>query len=218
MEMKVNSKMLHIPPFISTSWENIISLHLEDEKIIITLINGAFIELPPLDPPLIELIFAAHARHLTQPSEGQTAPLSFPLLKIAAGNLDTLGTALQHNPEQANIPDLPRDVLDKIGTISKAMGIEDPDLLPKAEARCNCVHCQIARAIAGEKKEEAQEEIVSDADLTFRAWDIAEKENNFYLVTNPLDDLEQYTVCLGDSIGCTCGSKNCEHIHAVLNS
>jgi len=124
---------------------------------------------------------------------------------------------MQHNKEQANAPDLPPELLTKIAGITKIIGMEDPSAMPSPEPNCNCFHCQIARAMRGKKKED-EEEIVTDADLQFRTWEIEHKEKNLYLVTNPLDDKEHYNVFLGDPIGCTCGEKNCEHIRAVLQS
>jgi hypothetical protein len=61
-------------------------------------------------------------------------------------------------------------------------------------------------------------EEISDDDLKFRDWEIAQTEANLYSVTNPLDPSEHYSVFLGEPLGCTCGSKNCEHIKAVLKS
>ena len=63
-----------------------------------------------------------------------------------------------------------------------------------------------------------KEEIVSDAELHFREWDIKQLEKQLYNVTNPLDTTEHYQVFLGTPLGCTCGKTNCEHIRAVLNS
>ena len=134
-----------------------------------------------------------------------------------------MGTLLQHNPEQADGPDLPPEVLEKITQLSKAMGIDDPEAAPKPEPHCNCMRCQIAKAMqAGLEKEERPaeepEEIVSDEELKFCSWDIKQTEDKLYCVTNRLDEKEHYHVYLGDPIGCTCGQTHCEHIRAVLDS
>jgi hypothetical protein len=232
--MKINPKILSIPPFISTSWKNIISLHMEQYDshpvVIVNMVNGTRVELPPLDSPIIEAIFIAHAKFLEleqHTSQNKTtvqnrpteAILSFGFSPIKMG-IENLGSALQHNPEAADSPDLPKEVVEKIVAVSKAMGIEDPSLLPKAEPHCNCMHCQIARALQGESKqdENKEEEIVTDEDLKFRLWDVIQTSDKLYCVSNPLDIDEQYSVFLGEPIGCTCGQKNCEHIRAVLNS
>jgi hypothetical protein len=249
MHFRINSRILSIPPFISTSWKNIVSIHLENEGgqplLIINLTNGSRIQLPPLDPPIMGVIFTAHADSLESdlpslsnhlPSTPQNPPANEPLMtfdlspiKIGMAGLENLGSALQHSPEQSESPNLPQEILEKITSISKAMGIEDPNLLPRAEPHCNCVHCQIARAINGEREENGErenpesaealeEETISDEDLKFRLWDIAQKNEKLYSVTNPLDEKECYGVFLGNPVGCTCGTKNCEHIRAVLNS
>lgn len=224
--MKITSKFLSIPPFISTSWDNILALHLEnydsEPLLVVILKNGMRVELPPIDPNIVEEIFSAHAKYLNNDTQARSKEpaISFGLapFKMGAG-LDQLGSALQHNPEQTDSPDMPSDILDKIVKITKAMEIDEP-LLPKAEPHCNCMHCQIARAIRDEKKEEslAEEETVSVKDLTFRLWDVAQTTDKLYRVTNPLDSDENYNVFLGEPIGCTCGQKNCEHIKAVLSS
>jgi len=140
-------------------------------------------------------------------------PLPFPI--------EGLTSTLQHNPEQADTPPLPPEILEK-SNLSKASSGRS-DLAPKAEPHCNCPYCQITRAITGALLEaEASipqiEEEVSAADLTFRNWDIKQESNKLYCVTNPLDTKEHYSVFLGEPVGCTCGSKNCEHIQAVLRS
>ena len=238
--MIINPKILSIPPFISTSWKNILSIFLENydttPKVIVILVGGSRIELPPLDPHIVESIFEAHANYLEVelqasqknfPIQNRNAnetliPLGFPQFKIGNQGIDNLaGAPLQHNPEQADIPDLPPEVLEKVSAVAKAMGIDDVSNLPKAEPHCNCMHCQIARAIRDEKKEIdiiPEEEQVSSDDLKFRLWDISQKDDKLYIVTNPLDQNEHYEVFLGDTVGCTCGEKNCEHIRAVLNS
>ena len=67
--------------------------------------------------------------------------LSFPLrFGIEGGNM---GNLLQHNSEASDSPDLPKEVLEKMASLSKVIGFENPDNFPKAEPRCNCMHCQI---------------------------------------------------------------------------
>ncbi len=242
--MKINNQILSIPPYISTAWKNIASLHVENRypsfSLIVTLLSGARIEIPQLEPAMVEAIFAAHARYLEQEEKAAApksapprTPLNFPggtgqlvsfalPFKNAQIDLEGFGNMVQHNPEQADAPDLPPDVLKKIAQISKTMGIDDPNTLPKPEPHCNCMHCQIARAMGGEERASApeaeSEEIVLDEELNFRTWDVAQAGENLYLVTNPLDAKEQYNVYLGKPVGCTCGQPHCDHIRAVLNS
>jgi hypothetical protein len=242
--MKINPKILSIPPYISTSWKNIASLHVENHQptfvLIVTLHNGARIEVPDLEPSMIESIFAAHTRFMeqdekaAQPKAPPRTPLNFPMgqeqllslglpLRNGLSGIEHFGSLLQHNPEQADSPDLPLDILQKIADLSKTLGIEDPNAIPKPEPHCNCMHCQIAKALQiglnGELPEkESQEEIVSDEELKFKTWDIAQTGDKLYVVTNPLDDKEHYNVYLGEPVGCTCGENHCEHIRSVLNS
>jgi hypothetical protein len=256
--VKINYKILSIPPYISTSWDNVTSLHLEkrdDETLLVVgLNNGVCIEVPLLEQPIIDAIFAIHAKVIEQesqissavPSSGnfsnsgrkeQVFTFGFPL-PVSMENLEQLGTFLQHSSAQSDAADLPYGVLAKVSDLVKTIGIEDPSVLPKPEPHCNCPHCQIARALhqgLGELEEreanadkegshegshdenQAQEEPISLEDLRFREWAVYQKGDRVYRVTNPLDEKEYYDVYLGESTGCTCGQKNCEHVRTVLN-
>ncbi len=242
--MKINPKILSIPPYISTSWKNIASLHIENQSsmiiLVVTLLSGARIEVPHLDQAMMEAVFAAHARFLEHEERPQAnklppkSPIGFLTgqeqqilsmeLPIKGGvmNMENFGMLLQHNPQQADSLDLPPDILEKITQLSKTLGIDDPNAIPKAEPHCNCMRCQIARAmqkgIEGDGEQSQQEEIVRDEELKFRTWDVAETGDKLYLVSNPIDQKEHYNVYLGDPVGCTCGQTHCEHIRAVLNT
>ena len=243
--MKINPKILSIPPYISTSWKNIASLHIENQSsmivLVVTLLSGARIEVPHLEPAMMEAVFAAHARFLEQEERPQSnklppkSPIGFLTgqeqqilsmeLPIKGGvmNMENFGMLLQHNPQQADSPDLPPDILEKITQLSKTLGIDDPNAIPKAEPHCNCMRCQIARAmqkgVEGDGEQQGQqEEIVLDEELKFRTWDVAQTGDKLYLVSNPIDQKEHYNVYLGDPVGCTCGQAHCEHIRAVLNT
>lgn len=249
MKIKINDKVICFPPFISTSWENVRFLRVENEAItgaeilVITLADGSHIKIPNLEEKFIYAIFASHLKFLEQRSEAFSheketsfakkipAPetmnenalggFGFPL-RFGIAGIEGLGAALQHNPGQADTPLLPSEILNKIAAIAKVVGNDDIAAMPQPEKNCNCVHCQIARAIhqgAGPENHEIDpDEIVTDEDLKFRLWDISHDGNNLYTVTNPTDTCEYYNVYLGDPVGCTCGQKNCEHIKAVLNS
>jgi hypothetical protein len=106
--------------------------------------------------------------------------------------------------------------LEKITTVARAFGLADTSALQDPEPNCNCVYCQVVRSLKQENK--TPEEEVSESDLRFRNWDIVQTADKLYLITNPLDKNEHYNVYLGSPLGCTCGSKNCEHIRAVLSS
>lgn len=246
--MKINQKILSIPPYISTSWKNIAALHVEYEDgilvLIVTLLSGVKISVPNLQASLIETIFNCHARaiEMEEKQSNQKTKSIFPLLPGMSGfgpgqlfsfelplkldalpGVDNLNSVLQHNPEQSDTPDLPTEILSKIAKLSATIGITDHNNIPTAEPHCNCIHCQIARALQkgiNHRKEEEvdSEEVVSDEDLRFRTWNIAQTGDKVFVVTNPLNTEENYNVYLGDPVGCTCGEKHCEHIRAVLSS
>ena len=100
----------------------------------------------------------------------------------------------------------------------KMMPKQDRKTLPKAEPHCNCTYCQITRTLSHAQQEEEQDEEVTEEDLRFRSWDIEQKGDQLFTVTNPLDKAETYQVFLGHPVGCTCGKKKCAHIEAVLRS
>jgi hypothetical protein len=229
--MLVNQKILSVPPYISTSWKNIISLHLEERHdrflLIILLKNNTKVEVPGLNKDDIDRIFQYHARAIESETELENINLkdsgisSFGIpFKGGLDQLEFIGSAMQHNPNQTNSPSLPPEIISKIAHIVKVLGISDSEHLPKPEPHCNCFHCQIAKALQTSTgiNEENLDPEVSDEELRFKDWEIKQTGNNLYSVTNPLDQQECYSVFLGDPIGCTCGNKDCDHIKAVLRS
>src|SRR5262249_9447287 len=134
-------------------------------------------------------------------------------------------TALQHNPAQADAPDIPTEILQKIGAIVKIVAPEDVFAEAAPVPNCNCPHCQITRAIcpdeaefdfASEAKEHAQHE---RENLPPQRWTIQQTGENLYSVTDNEDVTQtEYKVFLGKPVGCTCGKEGCEHIVAVLKS
>ena len=219
--MKVTDKMLSLPPYISTSWKNIISLQVDSRPygpvLVIELMTGNKVEVPNLDVKTIEKIFSTHAEVMDQEANSSKTALqsfAFPLPII-----EGIPSLLQHNLEQANTPPLPPEMLEKITLMTKGLIPDDLTNLPKPEPHCNCPHCQIMRALSGTTEiPPSIEEDVSDEDLKFRTWDIKQEGEKLFSVTNPLDQKEHYTVFLGEPIGCTCGNNNCVHIQTVLRS
>jgi len=134
------------------------------------------------------------------------------------------GQVLQHQPEQSNMPEIPNEILSKVASFAKTINQETGQVLfPDTQPHCNCFYCQIGRAvnaetIASPEVQKVEEEIVSDEDLKFKEWDVLQKGESLYEVTNPLDSSEMYQVFLGQPIGCTCGRNDCEHIKAALNT
>ncbi len=233
--MKISKRVLSIPPHLITPWENISSVQLEGECIVVALLDGQRIALPGLDNQAIAQIFAAYEKHLEnesdllEPSTSVQQGASFPFpglpqtgssaFRLGIGGLEEMSSFMQHDSNQMSAPDMPKEILEKIAGVARVVAPDDVESIPKAEPHCNCPHCQISRAIRQEERqEEKTEEIVTDAELTFRDWDVKEVSKQLYKVTNPINDSEEYTVCLGDQVGCTCGDSNCEHLRQVLMS
>jgi hypothetical protein len=229
--MRINQKILSIPPYISTTWKNVSSLHVETRQqsfiLVILLVTGARIEIPGLDLGIIKAVFAAHASSV-EVDVPPSRPTKIAEHKVTLGMalksdfLDVfgnMGPLLEHNPERADDPALPTEFVQKIAGLSKTLGIKDSALIPKPEEHCNCMHCQIASALrSGLIEEQEEEEIITDEDLKFRDWDILKTGDKLYSVANPFDAQEKYSVFLGEPVGCTCGNRHCEHVRAVLNS
>lgn len=237
MKVKINEKLICIPPYISTTWDRVAFLQTEhgyeaNLTLVLNLIDGNIIKIPNLDSSIIDIAFAAHLKHLERGIEVKTVgnqppsieqlggiPIRFGITNFPGG-LEALESTFQHNPAQSGAPDLPKEVLDKIVGITKLMTNGDVNGIPKPEPHCNCMHCQIARVIHEISNEENPviEDPVSDDDLKFHNWNIAKSGEKLYTVSNPLDPKEHYSVYLGSPVGCTCGQPNCEHILAVLYS
>ncbi len=220
--MKINEKILNIPPYISTAWDNINTIFSDNNNnIIINLNDGSKITIPNLHGEIIEEIFDVHAKFIEK-KNSITSTLKFqtPLLNDPLGGLESMSSAMQHNPEQKDAPNLPPDLLKKIAGLAKIFSDETSLEMPKPEQNCNCVYCQIAKAlnIGSGINPENLDEAVSEEELKFKLWDIEEIDEKLFTITNPLDSNEHYNVYLGNPIGCTCGKKDCEHIKAVLNS
>ncbi len=242
--MKITPKIFSLPPYISTTWNHVIAIHMKETTLVVSLVDGDFIEIPGLKGEIIDQIFASHAafieNEIAEDAEDQAQVAlnkivksnPHPLLskegmidhpfKIGFAALDGFGGVLQHNPTQSESPDIPQEVLQKIAAIAKIIALDDPNSLPKAEPHCNCMHCQISRAIEGEtiekKNPKIEEPQVADNELGFCQWDIEQTGEQMFVVTNRLDQIEKYSVYLGHPVGCTCGKSGCEHILAVLKS
>ncbi|MBS0656259.1 MAG: hypothetical protein JSR46_10810 [Verrucomicrobia bacterium] len=233
--VKITDKIISIPPYISTTWDKVVSLHMKEQELIITLKNGEAVALPGLAPDVIELMFSSHAAFL---EASASRPIQEPVKKIlqgadhlgapfrlAFGSIETIGQSLQHNPAYSDLPPIPADIAEKIGLIAKAVPSEDLASLPAAEENCNCIYCQMCRILKQGVAASAEplhmsveplEEEVSEADLRFEQWEITNSGDKLYHLTNKLDSSEQYDVFLGSPVGCTCGKPNCEHVIAVL--
>lgn len=234
--MKINSKVLSIPPFISTSWENVASLHMdENNSLVIALKMSGKVVIPNLPGSVLNEVFVAHSDFLEHQNSHKFIPnnggntLSIGVLpsNLSDMGMENFSGLMQHDPSQQNAPPLPQEILSRISSVAKALGLDFGAFqLPPGEPHCNCPYCQIAKSMSDDnniKKDQdkelsANEEPVTDADLAFREWDIKQAGEKLYQVSNPFNSSEQYQVYLGHPVGCTCGKNNCEHILAVLNS
>jgi hypothetical protein len=235
--MQINSSFLHLPPHISTSWSQVCALYMQDSStLVIQLIEGNQITVHDISPNVIENIFDSHAAylekeqseqslikqpqfltsHTNQLEQGIELPIQFGI-----SSLEGIHSAMQHNPAQSMGPELPPEILQKIAAIAKIVSPPDEiQNLPKPEPHCNCMHCQIARAIrqeASSSEEDVELEITAD-DLHFDDWIIQQTGDKLYTVTHKLDPIKHYSVYLGEPVGCTCGETGCDHVLAILRS
>ncbi len=242
MKVKINKQLICIPPYISARWSQIAFIESQegDAKGLATLklhlVDGEVVSIPNLDQAVIDMAFHEHLLYLESTQQGKEDAFQEEKLGSLIGVLQQFSKGcdvqisspkqlfsslfsgaipvdivLQHTPEQKDQPDAPAEILEKMAAMIRSLAESVPVLLPKPEPHCNCMHCQVARTIADEDEEEVEEE-----DLKFREWDVIQSGDQLYTVTNPLDPQEQFSVYLGDPIGCTCGQPNCEHIEAVL--
>lgn len=236
MQIKINEKILSIPPYISTSWSHIAALHMQGSILVITMDDGNTIHITNLSKETIELIFNYHATYLEKENLNMSHLSSFlnptkkdsiqnlmdqmnePTIRLAFGSLEGMNGVMQHNSQQANSPDLPTELLQKISAITKIIAPIEETTNLKAEPDCNCFYCQIARAVNPPLNEKNPHEEVNDEELQFQQWAITQIGDHLFSVTNRLDDHEKYNVYLGQPVGCTCGKSGCEHILAVLKS
>ncbi len=228
--MKVNDKILSIPPYLSTSWRSVMSIRLDQDLLIVTLKNGDSISVPGLRGPDLDKIFKGYEAYL----ENETEPAVIVPRGSSLGHLlSDLGLSegpaqmslgiFQHDPALSGSLPLPAEILHKIVTVAKMMAAENNLVLPKPEPNCQCFHCQVARAV--QEAVQPQEEIaieldaeVTEDELQFSQWAIRPAGENLYKVLNKLDTTEEYAVFLGEPVGCTCGKSGCEHVLAVLRS
>ena len=214
--MKINHKILSIPPYISTSWKNIQTLFLKETFLIITLNNGTEIAIPGLPMPILNEIFQAHTLFLEKEKEvtlkPQTASISSFSFGLPLPAIDSFTHIMHHNPEEAHAADLPKEILEKVAEITQSIGlnVNQEELFPKAEPHCNCPYCQLARTLHKQEEDEVE--------LHFREWEVTDLGDERFILKNPKNPQEHYEVSLSAPVGCTCGKQNCEHIHFILRN
>ena len=124
MKVKIDEKLICIPPFISTTWDQVSFLQSEEESetglfaLTIHLTEGKTVSIPNLDSSLIDIAFSSHVHYLEKVTSHTTQ---------AKGGEEgkDLSTLLQQltglSPEQ-------------IGNIPIRFGISTPDSMPGMEA------------------------------------------------------------------------------------
>lgn len=223
MKAKIDQSIICIPPYVSATWDQVAFLQSEENPetkkfaLFLHFGDGKVVAIPNLDPSIVDIAFSSHLKYLEQRKGSTLEPIA--QFRIGLPGMENLADALHHDQSKAETPDLPKEVLERIAQMAKMVTGGELEAFPKPEPHCNCIHCQLAKAIhnlQGEEKELS--EPVSDEDLKFRNWDIHESGDKLYVVTNPIDPDECYNVYLGSPVGCTCGHSRCEHIEAVLSS
>ena len=228
--MKINELYLSIPPHISVCWREVSFIAMNGDDLKIQLKNGKVVSIPCLPEDVLKNIFAFHALHIEQeyiplpplplgklpPNPFQFDPQDLLDIPVAfkIGTPDGVISALAHNPIQSQAKPLPPELLDKIVSITKSLGMNF-DNLPQGESSCRCYFCQIMNHIQLQKFIEQE---VTEEDLKFHEWNIKKTGDNLYSVENPLNHTEKYSVFLGHPVGCSCGKEGCEHLIAVLKS
>jgi hypothetical protein len=218
--MKITNTILSIPPYISTSWDKIATIHVSEGEVHVHLKDGSKVVLHNLPADVVEQIFSFHAQALEKQQMARPlGEMTLSRMHLPFGPLEAMSQMLQHNPKQADLPPIPEEAVGKISQMAKMLSAEEIQAMPPPEPDCHCLYCQISGILHQAidlKVPEKEEEVVSDEELQFEEWDIKPVAEKLYLVTNKLNPQEQYQVFLGDPIGCTCGKIGCEHMLAVL--
>ncbi len=234
--MKITPKILSIPPYLSTRWENVTALRVEGGNLLVSLADGTICSIPDLSEETINTVFATHAQ-ISEKIESEKEDLSglvsgmrsgikdiFGLFsKLGENSITSLGKVLEHDPSNTEMPNLPDEIVKKVELLLNIIPQEDVLEMPPAESGCNCMYCQINRILRQETPHAetdllSSEEPVEETELEFSQWNVENIDEKLYKVTNKLDPKEEYRVFLGDPIGCTCGKPHCDHILAVLRS
>ena len=217
--MNVNAHYLSFPPHLSTSWDQVAALFMKSNgRIEVQLKSGENVLLPEMTSEETEVVFRYHSLYLLKQAGG-TGTAMTPFLggfRLEIGSSEGLVLPLQHNPDDAQSPELPEEAIMKIAEMAKS--IVPPEHLDAfiPESDCRCTYCEIARIIRGEQEDLAEIALLEEKQES--AWEVRPMGNKLYSVVNQKDQQESYSVYLGEPIGCTCGKSRCVHILTVLKS
>lgn len=153
--MKVNNKILSIPPYISTSWKHVASLYTRNNSLFVHLTDNSTIEIPNLDDATVNNIFNIHSLTIERPfppqSQGMVgftsadpkagqmlmsqlmsnpqgmSSIEMPFRLNLSGDPEDLNASsiFQHNAAQKATPDIPDEILMKIISITKIVAPEE---------------------------------------------------------------------------------------------
>lgn len=240
--IKITSQILSIPPYLSTRWDYIQSIRVQEKALLISLQSGPPCSIPGLTEEEISQIFSSFALYAQPTKEEHKVDDTFKkdisqlvegvkkgfaeflhILAKSGGQSAGFAKALEHDPSNANLPPLPPEAIGRVEMLLQIVPEEDILAMPEPVAHCNCMYCQVQRLLRNalaEKKGhiENEGEPVDESELKFNEWIVEPLEDKMYSVRNKLNPQEEYKVFLGEPLGCTCGKANCEHIIAVLRS
>jgi len=229
--MAVTKRMLHLPPYISTSWENVIALHMEQDEdsddplLVVTLSGGVQICIPDLREEMVQDLFALHAQILTMSgAEASEEALKFTGDFHFARNpwepREVLQMLMRHQPSLRDEPPMPQAIINKLQSIGQLL---DRDILKRLKPPlegCNCPFCQVHRAVLTDlyDDEVTAEELPTapPEEVHSGEWVIQSEDQSTFTVFAEHAPQTRFRVCLSDTISCTCGLPNCDHVKAVL--
>lgn len=166
--MKITSKILSIPPYLSTSWYDVDSLfQSEDGALVVALTNGTHVRLEQLSSEVIHTIFNAHACFLEEEAAREeeedeeedkglkraevefSVQTPFTMGQMDEGNGDAMKIFMEHDASRSLGPLLPDAVLKRVTALAKMF--LPPDMIPldASHENCRCPFCQIVRALSG---------------------------------------------------------------------
>lgn len=235
--MLINREVFSLPPFISTSWGHIKALYMQEDQLVVCLSEGIIIKIPSIPANLLEKIFQSHAEYITEQAKANSlkrrrrepdlfTAMDAPLRIGSISMENMVSNAYQHNPEQSDMPDIPPEILEKIVNVTKLLMPEGDLQIPKAEPHCNCLFCQMSRAIHQEMEQaevippqQEETKMLPVADTLPTQWVIESIGEHCYEVYQQEAPSTKFKVFLGEGqVGCNCGQQGCDHILAVLRS
>ena len=188
--MKITSKILSIPPYLSTSWYDVDSLFQSDDGVlVVAMANGTQVRLENLSSEVVHTIFDAHERFLEEEAEREEdedededeeglilgkgtrgeiefsvhAPLMSDQFDERGG--DAMKIFMEHDPSRSLGPLLPEALLKRITSLAKMFLPQDMIPLDASHENCRCPFCQIVRALSGVPQPVSQEDEDKSADL-----------------------------------------------------